>query len=300
MRIGLRSGVMLAVLIGSPALGQDAETLRVPPLVEAPAETPVETPVVAPVVAPVARVANPDRIGYAFSDPPILLRQRLIGLAHGLRLLGRTCLLDPEFSLAAEQAYAARFARQGPAIEVMSLDLERWYFGNSVPEPNPAARMRDVVRLLGLRTELRPLGADEQRAACASYAQAIAGPRYDFVALLEETARELAGKAEPAPSELVEASVALPETSAAEADVVATDAVEAADATLVGAGSVQAGRGETEAGAVESGVAEPVVQPVASPEERRELPVMAAQPATEPLGELDIASPPIFVEATHE
>ena len=112
MRIGLRSGVMLAVLIGSPALGQDAETLRVPPLVEAPAETPVETPVVAPVVAPVARVANPDRIGYAFSDPPILLRQRLIGLAHGLRLLGRTCLLDPEFSLAAEQAYAAWFARQ--------------------------------------------------------------------------------------------------------------------------------------------------------------------------------------------
>lgn len=175
--------------------------------------------------APVARVVKPARIGYAFSDPPVLLRQRLIGLAHGLRLLGRTCLLDPEFSLSAEQAYATWFARQEAAIETMSLDLERWYFGDVVPEPDPAARLREVIRLLGLRTELRPMAADEQRAACASYPQAIAGPRYDFAALLDEAERELAGQAVAPSAQVDAASATLSEPSVDATDAVAPDTV---------------------------------------------------------------------------
>lgn len=145
----------------------------------------------------VSRTVMASRLGYAFSDPPILLRQRLLGLAHGLRLLGRACLFDPEHSLQTEHAYAEWYARQGASIDAMSLDLDRWYFAGAPPESDPAQRLREVIRLIGLRAELRAMDPDEQHAACATYPEAIAAPRYDFVQILALDEAQRAGKAAP-------------------------------------------------------------------------------------------------------
>lgn len=158
----------------------------------APASTP---PAAVPPVPP--RAIRPEHNGYAFDTPPILLRQRLIGLAHGLRLLGRLCLFSTAHSASAEQAYAEWYRRQGPAIERMSVDLERWYFGATAPQLDPNLRLRDVIRALGLRAELREMSAAERDAACATFPLAISSERYDFVRLLQITDDELAPAVEP-------------------------------------------------------------------------------------------------------
>lgn len=133
-------------------------------------------------------LVRPDRMGYAFDEPEILLRQRLIGFAHGLRLLGRACLLDSAYSLEVEQAYSAWYQQQGATIDAMTRDLERWYFGDMAQESDATVRLREIVRILGLRAELRALSDEERNAACASFAQAIASERYDFVRLLSNSA----------------------------------------------------------------------------------------------------------------
>lgn len=141
---------------------------------------------------PAARSVLPNRQGYAFDRPDILLRQRLIGFAHGLRLLGKICLMEPAYSLAAERAYTQWYQRQGDTIDAMSLDLERWYFGSAIPQPEPQLRLREVIRLIGLRSELHELNDVEREAACASFPQAIGSERYDLAKLLESATSELA------------------------------------------------------------------------------------------------------------
>lgn len=146
------------------------------------ASEPVAAPP-APVASTAARPPLAEHLGYAFAHPDVLLRQRLLGLAHGLRLLGRTCLLDSEFSRASEAAYGAWYARQRMTLARIVDDLETWHYGSpSVDDVD--VRLRQLAALLGLPARLRALGSDEQRAACASFAPAIATARYDLRLLL--------------------------------------------------------------------------------------------------------------------
>ncbi|OHC68211.1 MAG: hypothetical protein A3H93_12130 [Rhodocyclales bacterium RIFCSPLOWO2_02_FULL_63_24] len=129
----------------------------------------------------------PQRTGYAFAQPEILLRQRLFGLAHGLSLLAAACLDLPGYSQAIQDAYAAWHARQGKAIDTIVHDLAAYYFGPRAGE----AQWPDLSRALNLADNIQPaLSEITLHAACASLPEAIARPRYALDKLL-------AGSAEP-------------------------------------------------------------------------------------------------------
>jgi hypothetical protein len=135
------------------------------------------------------RTVLPNRHGYAFDQPDIVLRQRLFGLAHGLRLLGRVCLLESEFSYPAEIAYTRWHQQQASALDRIERDLERWYYGSVIEvgeaQMDAQFRQRDLQRLMALPRELPTLSASERRDACASFPEAVAQARYDFVRLLD-------------------------------------------------------------------------------------------------------------------
>jgi hypothetical protein len=125
----------------------------------------------------------PQRLGYDFDHPEILIRQRLFGLAHGLSMLAAACLDLPEHSTAIQNAYAAWHAEQARAIETLVLDLSRHYFGPRAAE----ARWQDLARALNLNDSIHPaLGQVSLQDACASLPEAIARPRYQFDKLLAE------------------------------------------------------------------------------------------------------------------
>lgn len=168
----LAAGVLCAALLAS-AHGADAPPAGTVP--DAPATTPAEA-------APPLEVP-PNRLGYAFEQPEILIRQRLFGLAHGLSLLAAACLDMPAYSASIQDAYAAWHARQGKAIETIVHDLARYYFGSRADE----ARWPDLSRALNLTNTIEPaLGEVTLHAACASLPEAIARPRYALDKLLAE------------------------------------------------------------------------------------------------------------------
>jgi hypothetical protein len=123
----------------------------------------------------------PDRSGYAFDNPEILIRQRLFGLAHGLSLLAAACLDLPEYSQPIQDAYAAWHEKQGKTIETIVHDLAIYYFGPRAAE----AQWPDLSRAMNLRNSIQPaLGEVTLQAACASLPVAIVRPRYELDRLL--------------------------------------------------------------------------------------------------------------------
>lgn len=125
----------------------------------------------------------PDRQGYAFDRPAILLRQRLFGRAHGLSLLAAACLDLPPHSKPIQDAYAGWHARQAKTVETIFRDLSSHYFGPRAEE----ARWPDLSRALSLPDDIGPvLGQVTLHAACASLPDAIGRPRYELDRMLTE------------------------------------------------------------------------------------------------------------------
>lgn len=139
-----------------------------------------------------------NKLGYAFEQPDILVRQRLFGLAHGLSLLAAACLDLPAYSGPIQDAYAAWHAKQGKAIEAIVRDLAQYYFGPRAGE----ARWPDLSRALNLADSIQPaLGEVTLHAACASLPEAIARPRYELDRMLVEGMEpEAKAAVPPAPS----------------------------------------------------------------------------------------------------
>ncbi len=136
-----------------------------------------------PATTPATVELTPRYQGYAFEQPRVLLRQRLFGLAHGLSMLAAACLDLPQHSGPIQDAYANWHAKQARSIEVLVLDLARYYFAERADQAN----WPDLARALGLNDSILPaLGSVSLEDACASLPQAIAGPRYDFARLLAE------------------------------------------------------------------------------------------------------------------
>jgi hypothetical protein len=170
-----------------------------------------DTPPTEPVAqAKPALEVPPQRMGYDFDHPEILIRQRLFGLAHGLSMLAAACLDLPEHSTPIQNAYATWHAEQARAIETLVLDLARHYFGPRAAE----ARWQDLARALNLNDSIHPsLGAVSLQDACASLPEAIARPRYQFDKLLAEAdasaiqkTQPVAGVPTPAPASVPDAS----------------------------------------------------------------------------------------------
>lgn len=131
-----------------------------------------------PAVEPLA----PVRLGYAFDNTDILLRQRIFGLAHGIHLLLSACLDKNENAEAVQQAYDAWHATQEKVLDDVRGELAAHHFGAHAPR----AYWQDVARVLGLRETVYPsLSAISLQEACASLPQALAQSRYDFVEQLK-------------------------------------------------------------------------------------------------------------------
>ena len=160
----LVAGLVLAALLGTAQAEDTTQT-------------------VTPAQAQPALQVLPQRMGYAFDQPEILIRQRLFGLAHGLSLLAAACLDLPEYSQPIQDAYATWHARQGKTIETLVRDLSRYYFGPRAEE----AEWPDLARALNLGDSIQTaLGAVSLRDACASLPTAITRPRYELDQLLAE------------------------------------------------------------------------------------------------------------------
>ena len=174
----------------------------------------------------------PQRMGYDFDHPEILIRQRLFGLAHGLSMLAAACLDLPEHSTPIQNAYAVWHAEQARAIETLVLDLARHYFGPRAAE----ARWQDLARALNLNDSIHPsLGAVSLQDACASLPEAIARPRYRFDKLLTEADALASTKMQPvtgatSPSPAVPSGVTTEQPVPATADS-ASIRIEPADAS---------------------------------------------------------------------
>ena len=155
-----------------------------------PATEPIKEPAPSSAIPPVEPLKKvlPGRTGYAFDQPPILLRQRLFGLAHGVSLLAAACTALPEHAAATQTAFLAWHDQQAVAIEKVVSDLTAYYFGpqGGGGGGGGAAQWQDLTRALKLKERLdQSLGQFELGVACASLNQAITGPRYDLAALLQ-------------------------------------------------------------------------------------------------------------------
>ena len=138
---------------------------------------------VTPAEAQPALEAPVQRLGYAFEQPEILIRQRLFGLAHGLSLLAAACLDLPAYSGPIQDAYAAWHAKQGKTIETIAHDLARYYFGSRADE----AQWPDLSRALNLGDSIQPVLSEVTlHAACASLPEAIGRSRYELDRMLVE------------------------------------------------------------------------------------------------------------------
>lgn len=136
------------------------------------------------------------RAGYAVAQPPVLLRQRLFGIAHGISLLAAACLDVPEQASAAQDAYGAWREKHDAAISILFSELAAWHFGPRGVQ----ADWTDVARALSLKDSLDPMpGAIELNAACASLPEALTRARYDLTALRQLTPEEAAAVL-PAPT----------------------------------------------------------------------------------------------------
>ncbi len=176
----LFAAAVLCLALFGPALAADAAPEATPAMTQATAEL------------------LPRHHGYAFEQPQVLLRQRLFGLAHGLSMLAAACLDLPQHSAPIQNAYASWHAKQARSIEVLVLDLSRYYFGERADEAN----WPDLARALGLNDSILPaLGSVPLADACATLPQAISGARYDFARLLADV---------PAPEGPAPIAVAVP------------------------------------------------------------------------------------------
>lgn len=132
--------------------------------------------------APPPEPLTPVRLGYAFEDTDVLLRQRIFGLAHGVHLLLSACLDKNENAAAAQQAYDAWHASQEKALDGVRGMLAVHHFGNAAER----AHWQDVARVLGLKETIYPsLGGISLHEACATLPRALIQPRYDFVTQLQ-------------------------------------------------------------------------------------------------------------------
>lgn len=205
------AGILLATLL-TVAQAEDA------PQTEAPAQ------------ARPALEVPPQRMGYDFDHPEILIRQRLFGLAHGLSMLAAACLDLPEHSTPIQNAYAAWHAEQARAIESLVLDLARHYFGPRAAE----AQWQDLARALNLNDSIHPsLGGVSLQDACSSLPEAIARPRYQFDKLLAEADASAIAKAPlgppsalPQPAAPAEAAPSNPSPTAAESASITIESAE--------------------------------------------------------------------------
>lgn len=162
-------GLLLAALLGS-SQAEDTRAMAV-----SSADPAAESPL---------RVL-PERLGYAFERPEILVRQRLFGLAHGLSLLAASCLDLSEHSGPVRDAYTVWHVGQAQTIEILVLDLAAYYFGPRAAQ----AQWLDVARALNLKDSIQPsLGSVSLEDACANLPEAIAQPRYELDRMLAEGA----------------------------------------------------------------------------------------------------------------
>lgn len=124
----------------------------------------------------------PVRLGYAFDDANILLRQRIFGLAHGVHLLLSGCLDKEAHAAAAQQAYETWHAAQRAAIDQVRRAVAAYHFGPQAER----AQWQDIATALGLKETIYPaLGAIPLAEACATLPQALAQPRYDFATQID-------------------------------------------------------------------------------------------------------------------
>jgi hypothetical protein len=164
------AGALLAALLSVAQAEESRPSVEAPPASEI-------------VATPGALQVPPHRLGYAFDQPEILIRQRLFGLAHGLSLLAGACLDLPEHSEPIQDAYAAWHATQRKTIDAIQHDLAVYYFGERAAE----ARWQDLARALILPDNIHvALGRVSLAEACASLPEAITRPRYEFDRLLVE------------------------------------------------------------------------------------------------------------------
>ncbi len=139
-------------------------------------------PVLAEEAGQVQEPLTPVRLGYAFDDTDILLRQRIFGLAHGVHLLLSACLDKNENAEAAQQAYDAWHATQEKLLDDVRGELAVHHYGGQASR----VHWQDVARVLGLRETVYPsLGDIPLQEACATLPQALMQPRYDFVEQLK-------------------------------------------------------------------------------------------------------------------
>jgi hypothetical protein len=109
--------------------------------------------------------------GYAFDKPRVLVQQLVWGRLHGVRLLALACrdLGDGKAAL----AYADWLESQSLPVAAAEHALARHYFGvDTVP-------MEAIDGALNLKPSL-DVPADELAAACATFPEALAAPRYDL------------------------------------------------------------------------------------------------------------------------
>ena len=124
---------------------------------------------------------KPKQSGYAISHPTVLIQQVLFGRAHGVALLAAACDADSPVGRETREAYAKWHAGQIHTIAKMSHDLARWYFTSEAQNATDA----DIIKALNLKPRLDPnLSAQELKDACATFAEALRGERYDLSTLM--------------------------------------------------------------------------------------------------------------------
>lgn len=109
--------------------------------------------------------------GYAFSQPELLADQLLWGVAHGARLLALACAQAGQGDAA--EAWVVWQERELPNILAAGDVLGSHYFGRTDIPPDA------IAAALGLNSVLA-LPPEQLAPACASFADALARPRYDL------------------------------------------------------------------------------------------------------------------------
>ncbi|MDP1526728.1 MAG: hypothetical protein Q8M20_13020 [Rhodocyclaceae bacterium] len=115
--------------------------------------------------------------GYAFDQPEILATQRLWGIAHGARLLAHACTQAGKGEAA--EAWVEWQERELPQILSAGNLLAKHYFGEDAAPPDA------IAKVLGLKQALA-LPPEQLEPACATFAEALALPRYDLAKRYEE------------------------------------------------------------------------------------------------------------------
>lgn len=124
----------------------------------------------------------PQRLGYAFEQPDILLRQRIFGQAYAVHLLVSACLDRDAQAVATQNAYDFWHSTQHDTLANISAILARHHFDAEAER----AQWLDIAKALGLKETIYPsLGVVRLEEACASLPEALMQTRYDFAAQIE-------------------------------------------------------------------------------------------------------------------